>query len=113
MNYIVVPGLQNRKKLSDSVRYVKSEEIIKAVEEHFSLTLSELKKKSRRMKVAYPRQVLMYFLYNHSLIGCVEIGRMFNKHHTTVLNANKSIQNFIDTEENRKAEIIQIMSRFN
>ncbi|HSR49795.1 MAG TPA: chromosomal replication initiator protein DnaA [Acidobacteriota bacterium] len=67
--------------------------IQKAVADHFSLRISELKAKTNARRIAYPRQVAMYLckkLTDHSL---PQIGREFGgKHHTTVLHAVRKIK---------------------
>ncbi|HSR69444.1 MAG TPA: chromosomal replication initiator protein DnaA [Acidobacteriota bacterium] len=82
------------KPLADpSSRPVTVPLIQKAVADHFSLKVTDLKAKTNARRISYPRQVAMYLckeLTDHSL---PQIGRDFGgKHHTTVLHAVRKIK---------------------
>ncbi|HUV14369.1 MAG TPA: chromosomal replication initiator protein DnaA, partial [Acidobacteriota bacterium] len=67
-------------------------DVQKAVAEHYSLKVTEIKSKNNARRVAEPRQAAMFLckdLTDHSLS---EIGKEFGgKHHTTVLHAIRKI----------------------
>ena len=72
----------------------------KEVAEFFSLSVNELKSKSRHKNVIVPRQVAMYLsrkLTTHSL---PEIGAAFGgKDHTTILHAVKKVEEILPKDE--------------
>jgi chromosomal replication initiator protein len=73
------------------------------VAKHYGLRSSELRGKNNSTIIVLPRQVVMYLagtMGNHS---AAQIGRYFNKHHTTVLHAANKITELrkLDAELNR------------
>ncbi len=74
-------------------REITIEDILRAVTVRFNVRLAELQSKGRSRSIALPRQVCMYLartLTRHSL---KEIGGYFGgRDHTTVMHANKTVQ---------------------
>jgi chromosomal replication initiator protein len=67
-------------------------EVIKAVATHFGLKPAELRARTKREQIVFPRQVAMYILKEASGLSLPEIGRQFgDKHHTTALHAVRKI----------------------
>lgn len=68
------------------------QEILKAVASHYGLKPAELKAKTKRGPIVFPRQVAMYVLKETTRMSLPEIGRLFSdKHHTTALHAIRKI----------------------
>lgn len=80
--------------------------IIAVVCRHFRISVVSLRKRSREIRLACPRQVIMYFakqMTDHSLL---EIGmRVGLKNHATVIHACKKIESLMNTDEKLKASI--------
>ena len=73
-------------------RKITIESIIKAVGEKFNLQSAQLKQKSNKREIAYPRQIAMYVVKELTAASLPEIGRAFGgKHHTTVLHSIQKI----------------------
>ncbi len=89
MNAYVIPGIQF---------LTIPQEIINKVCVAFSITPGQMMEKTRRHKIVIPRNTAMYLLRIKGF-GASEIGRIFNKDHSTVIYASKSIQNLIDTKD--------------
>ncbi len=69
------------------------ESILKSVAEHFQIPVQQLKQKSNRREVAFPRQVGMYVAKELTPASLPEIGRAFGgKHHTTVIHSVQKIE---------------------
>ena len=69
-------------------RRITIEAVQKAVAERYGLKLSQLKEKSNRKEVVFPRQVAMYLVKELTKASLPEIGRAFGgKHHTTVIHS--------------------------
>ena len=78
---------------------VTSDEIVKAVAEHFSLRLEELRGAGRRKEVVIPRQVAMYLIREMTHASFPEIGQFFDgRDHTTVMYAIEKIQHSLNTD---------------
>ncbi len=57
----------------------------------FKISVSDLRSKSRKKSVAFPRQVSMYLARKYTEQGLMEIGRAFNRDHSTVLHSVRVI----------------------
>jgi chromosomal replication initiator protein len=80
-----------------------------AVASYYELPLASMSSKQQYWKVAHPRQLAMFLaaeLTDHSL---AEIGRRFNRDHTTVMHALKAVQKRIqdDPEVGLDAEVLR------
>jgi chromosomal replication initiator protein len=89
-----------------SGRDVSIEEILHAVTEQYNVRLADLQSKKRTRSIAFPRQICMYLarqLTRHSL---GEIGGYFGgRDHTTVMHANKQIENLMKTDPQLQATV--------
>jgi chromosomal replication initiator protein len=82
-----------RSILDSQEKRITIEMIQKAVSEHFSLKVSDLKSKNNSKSISYPRQIAMYMAKQLTTASLPEIGREFNgKHHTTVLHSIHKIE---------------------
>lgn len=68
-----------------SERTSTPQEIIRFVAHHYGIKVADLKGRDNRRSVAFPRQVAMYLLREVLNLSYPEIGRLFGKHHSTVL----------------------------
>lgn len=59
---------------------------------HFNLKLCHLQMKSRAMKYAYPRAVASYLMREMAHATVMEIGRFFQRDHTTIVHAVERIK---------------------
>ena len=76
-----------------SSREVTIEEIINVVARRFNVRLADLQSRKRTRSIAFPRQICMYLARNLTRHSLGEIGGYFGgRDHTTVLHANKTIQ---------------------
>jgi len=67
-------------------------EILKGIAAHYGLKPSEMRARSKRGPIVFPRQVAMYVLKEATHLSLPEIGRLFSdKHHTTALHAIRKI----------------------
>ena len=58
---------------------------------HFKVSISDLQSKSRKKTIAFPRQVSMYLARKYTEQGLMEIGKAFNRDHSTVLHSVRVI----------------------
>ena len=75
-------------------RLVTIENIQKVVAEYYRIKVSDLKSKSRARSVTRPRQVAMALAKELTNRSLPEIGRAFDRDHTTVLNACREVPIF-------------------
>jgi len=82
-----------RNVLQNDDRAVTIEIVQKAVADHYSLKVSELKSKNNSKSVATPRQIAMYLCKNLTNASLPEIGKSFGgKHHSTVIHSIRKVE---------------------
>ncbi|MPY87403.1 MAG: chromosomal replication initiator protein DnaA [Luteitalea sp.] len=96
--------------LSSDERAVTIDAVQKFVADYYQLRLSELRSKDNSKSVVLPRQIAMFLSKELTKASLPEIGRAFNKHHSTVIHSigrveevrqrdadfNRLINSFID-----------------
>lgn len=75
-------------------RLVTIDNIQKTVAEYYRIKVSDLKSKSRQRSVTRPRQIAMALAKELTNRSLPEIGRAFDRDHTTVLNACREVPKF-------------------
>ncbi|NBH74531.1 chromosomal replication initiator protein DnaA [Rodentibacter pneumotropicus] len=75
-------------------RLVTIDNIQKTVAEYYRIKVSDLKSKSRQRSVTRPRQIAMALAKELTNRSLPEIGRAFERDHTTVLNACREVPKF-------------------
>jgi len=80
---------------------VSAETIIKAVAKYYTLSVSDLKSKSRNKKLAFARQIVFYMMKKFTLYSLQSIGEYLGKKdHTTVLHAITKIERLKENDQN-------------
>ena len=59
---------------------------------HFKVSLEDLNSKKKNNSVAWPRQIAMYLATELTSLSLPEIGREFNRDHTTVIHAKEKVK---------------------
>jgi len=67
-------------------------DIVRFVAQHYGIRVADLKGRSNRRSIALPRQVAMYLIREILELSFPEIGKVFSKHHTTVMYAIDNVQ---------------------
>ena len=79
------------KFLTGSAPELSSLAITELVSDQFKLSLNELRSRSRKRAIAFPRQVAMYLCRKYTEETLAEIGKVFNRDHSTVMHAVKVV----------------------
>ena len=66
--------------------------IIDVVAEHFDIPTSDILSDKRDGRIALPRQIAMYLSKRYTMRNLVEIGKVFNRDHSTVLHGIKTVE---------------------
>jgi len=77
-------------------RHATPPDIIRFVAHHYGVKVADLKGRDNRRSVAFPRQVAIYLIREILGVSYPEIGKLFAKHHSTVMYSVETI-----TEERR------------
>jgi chromosomal replication initiator protein len=73
-------------------KVITIEHIQRTVAGSFGLKLADMRTRTRTKAVAFPRQIAMYFARQLTHASLTEVGRAFDKDHTTVLHAVTKIE---------------------
>ena len=80
-----------KEKYSISVNQIK-----KVVCKYFKVSIEDLNSKKKNNSIAWPRQVSMYLATELTSLSLPEIGREFNRDHSTVIHAKEKVKEEID-----------------
>ena len=70
---------------------LNGEAIMNFVSVQFRVSVEDLKSRSRKRAIAFPRQVAMYMTRKHTDQSLAHIGELYNRDHSTVLHAIRTI----------------------
>lgn len=82
--------------------------ICELVSSQFNVSVKDLQSKSRKKIITVPRQIAMYLARKHTEDSLADIGKAFNRDHSTVLHSIKVVSNKLvrDTSVNAQLEIL-------
>lgn len=89
------------------------DQIISVICEGEKLTFQQLLAENRKEEIVYARQLIMYFAKTKKVGSLAFIGSRFGKDHSTVIHAIKTIQNYIDTDRERRNKILDYGEKLN
>lgn len=90
MNYFTLPGIP-RKIIKDAKK------IISAVEQVLGITYLQMSGRNREQSIVDARHVCIFLIRRSTKMSLVEIGKLFNRDHTSIIHACRNIQNHLDT----------------
>ena len=96
--------------LLSSEKVVSPEDIRDKTAAHFNVKVADLRGVRRQREIARPRQIAMYLSKTLTTRSLPDIGRVFDRDHTTVMHAVKTIESLLKTDKNL-AEDIRIITR--
>lgn len=92
MNYWSMPSLRERQKvMKEKINYVDN--IITEICKYYSLSIEEVKGKSRKREIVKARFIAIYIIRMETDFTLSGIGKIFNRDHTTILHSIKIINN--------------------
>lgn len=96
MNYQIIPGLKYRLKTKAREG---ADRVFGIIQCYFGISEKTLIDKGRPRNVVYPRFIAMFFLHQYYGLTFTRIGEMFNRDHTTVMNAVKVARDLVETDD--------------
>jgi chromosomal replication initiator protein len=93
-------------------RATSPSDIIRFVAQHYGVRVADVKGRSNRRSIALPRQVAMYLIRNILELSFPEIGRIFSKHHSTVMYAVDSVQKMRQSNPDFDATLTSFREHF-
>ncbi len=93
-------------------RTTSPSDIIRFVAQHYGIRVADLKGRSNRRSIALPRQVAMYLIREILALSFPEIGKIFSKHHTTIMYAVDSVQKMRQSNPDFDATLTSFREHF-
>jgi len=85
------------------------EKIINRVASYYKLSIWQLNCKSRKSELLECRHVIFYLMReSFPKLSLKKIGQMLSRDHSTVLNAIKNVNNWLETDKDFKAKMAEI-----
>jgi len=91
--------------LVDRRRNMTPEAIRDYIAGQYKVTAADLRSKSRKKQITFPRQVSMYFSRKYTECALSEIGRAFNRDHSTVVHSIKVISSAINRNAGVRGQV--------
>lgn len=86
-------------------RGLTAQAISELVGRQFMVPFKDMQSKSRKKKIAFPRQVAMYLSRKHTEETLADIGKVFNRDHSTVMHSIKVVSGLSRRDNSVSAQI--------
>jgi len=93
-------------------RATSPSDIIRFVAQHYGIRVADLKGRSNRRSIALPRQVAMYLIRDILELSFPETGKIFSKHHSTVMYAVDNVQKMRQSNPDFDATLTSFREHF-
>lgn len=97
--------------IEDNPGPIKIEDVKRVICEHFNITGGELLSQQRNHDLVHARQLGMYLARILSKRSFLEIGRRFDRNHTTIQSACRKIGRLVKTDKEVVRELAQIREK--
>jgi len=87
-------------------------DIIRFVAQHYGVRVADVKGRSNRRSIALPRQVAMFLIRDILELSFPEIGRIFSRHHSTVMYAVDNVQKMRQSNPDFDATLTSFRDHF-
>lgn len=78
------------------------------VSRFYGVSVADIRSRTRRLNVLLPRQIAMFIAHEHTRASFTVIAGHFNRTHNAAMTACKAVRNAMDTEPNRREEVITL-----
>lgn len=93
-------------------RATTAADIIRFVAQHYGIRVADLKGRSNRRSIALPRQVAMFLIRDILEISFPEIGKIFSKHHSTIMYSVDNVQKMRQSNPDFDATLTSFREHF-
>ncbi|MFV0436274.1 MAG: chromosomal replication initiator protein DnaA [Desulfopila sp.] len=87
------------------------EMITELISRQFKVSIADMRSRSRKKVLTFPRQVAMYLCRKHTDDSLADIGRAFNRDHSTVLHSIKKVTNLSARDTSVDAQVKLLSDR--
>jgi hypothetical protein len=102
--------LKDKIQVDANVVLAKPSEIIDLIVDFTKVSYNQMIGRDRHSKTIVARHTAMYFINKICHLTLSDTGRMFNKDHTSVLNAVKNVRNMIEGGDIRYISLFEFVS---
>lgn len=82
--------------------------IIDLICHFYDENIEDVKSKKRNMEYVNPRFISMFFIKKYTRFTLKKIGLLFNRHHTSVIHAIKTVKDISDYDQSFKKDLTEI-----
>ncbi len=93
------PVIYRPEQVYGSIPVTMEERILWAVSHHTMISEEDMRSESRRSCDVTARQIAQALMFSMTPLNLTEIGRRFDRDHTTVIYARKAVTDHLDTED--------------
>lgn len=98
--------------VKNASREISIEYIQKLVSDYYTLTVDQLKSKTRKREIVQARQISMYFAKQLTKASLKNIGMHFGgRDHSTVIHACQTVNDLIDTDKKFRSDVDELSKR--
>jgi len=94
-------------------KVISPDYIIDIVSEHFAVPVDEIKSVKRIKEIVIPRQIAMYLARRYTSLSTIELEKVFNRNHATILHGISSIENKIKSNEEISKTVETLTKKLN
>jgi len=102
--------LKDKLEVDANVVLAKPSEILELVEQYTGVSYNSISGTNRKSEVIVARHTAMYFINKVCHLPLNATGKIFNKDHTSVLNAVKNVRNMIEGGDVRYISLFEFVS---
>jgi chromosomal replication initiator protein len=93
----------------DESPMITADKIISIVAKRYDISKDDILSKKRDQNIAYARNVSIYVIRSVTQMSFPEIGKIFNRDHSTIMSSNKVIQEKVASNQLTELEINEII----
>ncbi len=98
--------------LMPSRRELSADDILNTVADFYNLTLDDLRSERRSQRIAFPRQVAMFFLREETGASLPQIGaRLGGRDHTTIMHGCERVRARMEEDSRTRRELLALKAR--
>ena len=106
--YKYIKEIKNTFQVNDNgIPLIEPKEVIEVVTKISGIAFDQLKGKRRDAEIIIPRHISMYLIKELCHETLKRIGDIFNRDHTSVINAIRHVREMLETEDVRYIKLVQ------
>lgn len=92
---------------------IKVDDIQRIIADEYGISVDDIKSKQRSERFAFPRQVAIYITCELTDMSLPDIGKFFNKDHSTIIHARDKIKQYLNNDPFFSEKVNNIINKIN